>query len=378
MKITYLSNSIIPSKKANSIHVMNMCEAYASLGHEVNLLCPAREDALKLCAKETYEYYGVGTTFNLTHLPFPSIRFGSAAYIIACFTNLLLNRPSVAIGRYIFTCSLAVALGIDTIFDTHAPIWNDGRIASKLFRRLIRSKHLKHITTNSEALKDLYLKKFPELQGRITALQNGAKPIGKLKTINNWPGRKNTLQIGYVGSLYAGRGVDIIIECARSLPEYDFHIVGGDKKDIVILKERYSGQNLFLHGHKAHSETANYRSCCNILLSPYQRNVFNKAKTQDSSQFMSPIKVIEYLSSGKAIIASDLPAIREILNESTAILVEPDKPSDWVKAIELLASSTEMREKLARNGQSHFEHNLTWLARARKSLNTLEQTEYFN
>ena len=40
MKIVYISRSIIPSRTANSINVMKMCNAFASLGHEVVLLAP--------------------------------------------------------------------------------------------------------------------------------------------------------------------------------------------------------------------------------------------------------------------------------------------------------------------------------------------------
>ena len=40
MKILYISKSIIPSRTANSIHVMKMCQAFADNGHEVVLLAP--------------------------------------------------------------------------------------------------------------------------------------------------------------------------------------------------------------------------------------------------------------------------------------------------------------------------------------------------
>ena len=43
MKILYISNSIIPSRTANSIHVMKMCQAFADNGHEVILLAPDKK-----------------------------------------------------------------------------------------------------------------------------------------------------------------------------------------------------------------------------------------------------------------------------------------------------------------------------------------------
>ena len=43
MRIVYISNSTIPSKAANSVHVMKMCQAFADNGHEVVLLAPDRK-----------------------------------------------------------------------------------------------------------------------------------------------------------------------------------------------------------------------------------------------------------------------------------------------------------------------------------------------
>ena len=40
MNLVYISNSIIPSRTANSIHVMKMCQAFADNGHDVVLLAP--------------------------------------------------------------------------------------------------------------------------------------------------------------------------------------------------------------------------------------------------------------------------------------------------------------------------------------------------
>jgi hypothetical protein len=44
MKLAYLSNAKIPSREANSIHVMKMCQALGQLGHEVTLLTPDVRD----------------------------------------------------------------------------------------------------------------------------------------------------------------------------------------------------------------------------------------------------------------------------------------------------------------------------------------------
>ncbi len=64
MKIIYVSRSIIPSKTANSINVMRMCESFASLGHEVILLAPWTKKLEERNIKDPFVYYGVKIILN--------------------------------------------------------------------------------------------------------------------------------------------------------------------------------------------------------------------------------------------------------------------------------------------------------------------------
>ena len=66
MKIAYISNSIIPSKAANSIHVMKMCQAFADNGHEVILLAPDRKSEYEKKIDDVYDFYGVKKNFVLS------------------------------------------------------------------------------------------------------------------------------------------------------------------------------------------------------------------------------------------------------------------------------------------------------------------------
>ena len=58
MKIIYLSHSLIPSRAANSVHVMKMCQAFANNGHDVTLLA-RRPNRTPAADSNDYAYYGV-------------------------------------------------------------------------------------------------------------------------------------------------------------------------------------------------------------------------------------------------------------------------------------------------------------------------------
>ena len=73
MKILYISKSIIPSRSANSIHVMKMCQALADNGHEVTLLAPDLKYQYEKNINDIYNYYGVRKNFlikKIFHLNF--------------------------------------------------------------------------------------------------------------------------------------------------------------------------------------------------------------------------------------------------------------------------------------------------------------------
>ena len=85
MKIIYISKSIIPSRAANSIHVMKMCQAFADNGHKVVLLAPDLKNYYESNVDDIYEYYGVKKNFKIKKLFHPNIRFGAFLYVLAIF-----------------------------------------------------------------------------------------------------------------------------------------------------------------------------------------------------------------------------------------------------------------------------------------------------
>ena len=52
-----------------------------------------------------------------------------------------------------------------------------------------------------------------------------------------------------------------------------------------------------------------------------------------SSRFTSPLKLFEYMAAGRPIVASDLPALREVLSpDENAVLVTPGSAPAWPPA----------------------------------------------
>ena len=92
MKILYISKSIIPSRTANSIHVMKMCQAFADNGHDVILLAPNLKEQYESNVDDIYDYYGVKKIFFIKKLWHPNLRIGAFTYLLAIFFYLLVNK----------------------------------------------------------------------------------------------------------------------------------------------------------------------------------------------------------------------------------------------------------------------------------------------
>ena len=61
-KIIYLANVRLPTEKAHGIQIVKMCEAFAGLGLEVELVVPNRLNSIQ---DDIFDYYGVKKNFVL-------------------------------------------------------------------------------------------------------------------------------------------------------------------------------------------------------------------------------------------------------------------------------------------------------------------------
>ena len=84
--------------------------------------------------------------------------------------------------------------------------------------------------------------------------------------------------------------------------------------------------------------------------------------------YASPLKMMEYLVLGKAIVAPDMPNIREILNDGeNAVLFDEKEPGSLEAALTRVCSEAALRERLAVNASATIDRlQLTWLGNARR------------
>jgi glycosyltransferase involved in cell wall biosynthesis len=233
---------------------------------------------------------------------------------------------------------------------------------------MISAPAFRHMSVNCASLKRSILEQEPALEGRIVVAQNGADPLSDSLEPAEL-GRSGRPQVGYVGQLYPGKGFEIIPPLAARVPSADFHVVGGEEATVSGLRADPSiPENVYLHGFIPPAETERLCLAFDVVLAPYQFDV-RVAGGGETAAWMSPLKVFGYMAAGKPILCSDLPVLREVIEDGrNGILVPPDDPDAWAIALQRLLGDPELREILGSTARADFLARHTWSQRAARVL----------
>jgi glycosyltransferase involved in cell wall biosynthesis len=97
---------------------------------------------------------------------------------------------------------------------------------------------------------------------------------------------------------------------------------------------------------------------------------------KDAPSYFSPLKLFEYLAAGLAVIAGDLPGVRDVVcteDREVAVLIPPGDQFALAEAVAELARDSSWREQLGRAGRSLVERTHTWDRRGRRVLDAMAE-----
>ena len=382
MRIVYIRASPIPSRTANSIHVMKMCQALQQEGYRTTLLLAKARPPVSSPDADLWHYYGVRTPFEIQYMTAISGLRGHDFYVQAAWW-----ARSEAVD-WVYTRDLGAAawtslLGLPTVYETHSlPI---GRVVPIYLEMLFRGRGFKRLVVISKPLRSLFMQRYA---GRLREEQIVVAPDGvDLERFQGFPSpseAKSQLQLrseqftaGYAGHLYAGRGIELILSLAQRLPHVRFLIMGGTDEAVAEYRKMASHlacDNVRFFGFVPNADLPWYLAACDVLLMPYQRRVA-VGGGGNTVAWMSPMKMFEYMATARLIISSDLPVLREVLNEANAVLCEPDDIDAWQRAIEKAIRDVQWRDKLAQQARQDVEQ-YTWRRRVRRVLPDLTGAQW--
>ncbi len=362
MKICCPVFAVFPSRSAHAVNILEMCDAFATHGHSVVCLTPF----LAGTQAEILRLYGVEGNFLIHQLPW-KIPFRGKYFFSLPFVSYMKRSlcPDIVYTRFLSIAFWSVVQKMPVFLEMHRPV--ESIVERERLKFFLNSKYCLGLIVISKYLEGFY-RRYTE---KVFLLPDGVA----VHRFSVCAPEQIQFGGGYAGHLYEGRGLPLVEKLALAFPELPFHVWGGDDKTVFSWKQKTQHIfNLQFHGFIPHAQIFTNLPRCQFLLLPYQKSVFLQDRRTNTAQWMSPLKLFEYMASGRPIIASDLPAIREILTDKkNALLVDPEHAEDWKRAVRLLLSNPQLTESMAQQARKEAEEKYSWEKRAESILGIIKK-----
>ena len=357
----------MPTEKAHGFQIAKMCESFASKNIEVELVVSKRKNKIK---EDVFSYYRLKDNFKLTYLPcLDLVRFNlgklglavqmvsflviAKIYTLSNKYDVLYTREQELAGLFFNNYILEMHYFPEKITYFHKKCWQ--KAAALVVLTSCIKKQLEKYGVDSKKIlispDGVDLDKFNPDISQLDARQKVNLPLSKKIIL-------------YTGSFYFGwKGADIFLETEKYLDnDCLLVLIGGSEEEIKDLKEKYPSAKIVLVSRKPREIVSYYQKAADVLVLP------NKKGEKISEEYTSPLRLFEHMASGRPIVASDLPSIREILNENNAVLVEPNQSLQLAAGIEKVIKDQNLSKRIAQQAQSDVA-KYSWQNRAKNILN---------
>jgi len=338
-KIYYVANARMPNEKAHGIQIAKMTEAMVLSGADLKLIVPARKASLK----NMKEFYGLEVDVPLVKIPvIDTYTYGKLGFVLGSFAFMLASLIYLLWKKLAGEEFVIYVIDMDLFSFLFLPMagrplfaeMHDRKPAS--FPSKILFNCAKGIITINKIIKQEIADTFNVSADKIVVHPNGIDLNQFAITASKEEMRKIlNLPIGcrivlYSGRFYDWKGLEILLEAARLLRKEIFiYCVGGSDGDLkkITGNDKAIPPNLICVGKKDYKEMPLWlRSADTLIVLGTKRNDYSYLHT-------SPMKLMEYMASGRQIVASRTPANQEIVSEKEAFFYLPDDAGDLARKI---------------------------------------------
>jgi glycosyltransferase involved in cell wall biosynthesis len=380
VRILYFADIRFPLERANGIQTMETCYALGARGHDVRLVVKPDTHSP---ARDPFDFYGLPAMRSLiierANAPAGAGIMQRVAYMSFAFGRALgKDRADAIVTRDLGVAAallrLPRSMRAPLVYESHgyAP---DGAAAlpelvatakapssAKLKRLAAREAQVwraaeGYVTITGGLAAEM--SRMLGARGRIAVIPDGVRGYAAATPV---PADR---LVAYAGHLYAWKGVDVLMRALALLPGTRGVIIGGHEKESDIGRLRALASELGIEGRVtftgqvAPADVAAHLSRAAVLVLPNPASAI-------STRFTSPLKLFEYMAAGRAIVASDLPAIREVLRDGeNALLVQPGSAEALAAGISRVLDDRALASRLAGAALSEAPQ-YTWERRAER------------
>ncbi len=375
MRIACIATSRVPSRTANSIQVMKVCQAMAELGHEVRLWVAGKRPQ---CTWELLaEHYGLRWRFPVEWIGYvPVLR--RYDFCLLALRRARAWEPDLYYVWPLPAAALASRWGWSCVLEVHDR--PTGHLGPRWLGQFLRAPGARRLVTVSEALRRWLEGRYRRpLQPPLALVAPNGVDLERYAEVPDPSEARQRLglpqkfTVGYTGHLYPGRGIGMLFELARRNPDLHFVWAGGEPEAVEAWRSRLAQHgvgNVTLLGFVPNERLQLVQAACEVLLMPYEKHIAGSGGG-DSGASASPMKAFEYLAAGRAILSSDLPVLREVMNDDNALLLPPEDVEAWDRGLKDVVRDEGRRLGLASRARADAAR-FTWVERERHILTGLE------
>jgi glycosyltransferase involved in cell wall biosynthesis len=393
MRLLYIANIRLPTEKAHGLQIVQNCEAFADAGANVTLWTARRVNTAELRGlRDVWAHYGVKRNFRLRRLPcldlLPLVpervdRLAQVVFLLQLWTftlaalvGALFTHADVFYSRDEFVLLALSLVKPKQKLAYEAHTLAQGRGGRGLQRRVVR--RVGHVVAVTRKLADDLIALGADAAHTQVAHDGiraerfaGVPDQAAARREIGWP--PDAFIIGYVGRLQTmamDKGVGALVEALAQVEGASLALVGGPDAMAEEFRRRWLelGQDeaRFLYaGQVAPERVPLYLSAFDVCAMPFPW-------TTHFAYYASPIKLFEYMASRRALVASDLPSIAEVVADGeSALLVPPGDVPALADAVRRLKDDPALREQLAETAYALVMERYTWAARAKSILKVL-------
>lgn len=196
-------------------------------------------------------------------------------------------------------------------------------------------------------------------QQKITVIPNGADIAVKQQKP---PGAPQHYLI-YFGGLQNWQGLDILFKAFSYLQDFpDLHLVVcvSNRSRLIKLYRKLADKleiatRIIWQYELGQEDLAKWRDNALVSVAPL------KDCARNIEQGCCPFKILESMAAGIAVVSSNMPAVREIIDDDVdGKLVYPDRPSELARSLRILLEYPELRVKLGNNAKEKIKNRFSW------------------
>lgn len=286
---------------------------------------------------------------------------------LCCGLTLPLRREfreaDLVYTRNLWVAWMALLCGQRVAFDHYRPWPAQIPPLQFLIHRLLGHRRFLVNICHSDYTRERY-RRIGVAEDRLRCVRNGFEPSrlqfpvaaeDAKRQLDLDPARRTVV---YTGRLNHKKGLALVVEAARRLPDHLFLLVGSQGDGPLEAMAR-DVANIRIVGWQPPETLGRYIFAADVLLIPPSW----KPLAEFGSTVL-PLKLFLYLASGRPILAGDTPDIREVLRHNgNALLCAPDDPDALAAGLAALARDPARAARLAAAAR-HDSRTLTWNARA--------------